>query len=208
MDTIVVGVDGSEGARAALARAVSDAKLQGARLRVVCAWDVPSEVYAGGFAPGIDDATFDGFRENARAPSAMRSRKLSASRRASRAKARRSRAKQQRCCFARRVTFADRRRQPGPRRLCELAAWLWSASRSSTTPIAPCSSCAEARQPGYRAMSCSGTWSRWCVWAGAVTSLCPRLFVRGRVPNSCLGEHPSEVDDQLLVDVLAAQGAR
>ena len=67
METIVVGVDGSEGARAALARALSDAKLRGARLRVVCAWDIPSEVYAGGFAPGIDEATFGGLRETAEA---------------------------------------------------------------------------------------------------------------------------------------------
>ncbi len=67
METIVVGVDGSEGAAAALARAVSEAKLSGARLRVVCAWEVPPEVFAGGFAPGIDEATFDGFRDSAKA---------------------------------------------------------------------------------------------------------------------------------------------
>ena len=64
METIVVGVDGSEAAHTALVRAVSTAKLEGARLRVVCAWDIPSEVYAG-FVPGIDEGTFDGFRENA-----------------------------------------------------------------------------------------------------------------------------------------------
>lgn len=67
METIVVGVDGSEGAGIALARAAGEAKLQGARLRVVCAWDVPPEVFGGGFVPGIDQATFDGFRENAEA---------------------------------------------------------------------------------------------------------------------------------------------
>ena len=65
METIVVGVDGSEGAHTALVRAVNDAKLQGARLRLVCAWEIPSEVY--GFASGINEATFDGFRENAEA---------------------------------------------------------------------------------------------------------------------------------------------
>jgi nucleotide-binding universal stress UspA family protein len=65
MDTIVVGVDGSECARDALARAASEAVLRGARLRVVCAWEVPPAVYAGGFAPPIDEATFEGFRENA-----------------------------------------------------------------------------------------------------------------------------------------------
>ena len=65
METIVVGVDGSDGARVGLQRAVNEASLHGARLRVVCAWSIPSEVYAGGFAPGIDEATFDGFREAA-----------------------------------------------------------------------------------------------------------------------------------------------
>lgn len=67
METIVVGVDGSEGAAAALAQAVREAKLSGARLRVVCAWEVPPEVFAGGFAPGIDEATFNGFRDSAKA---------------------------------------------------------------------------------------------------------------------------------------------
>jgi nucleotide-binding universal stress UspA family protein len=33
----------------------------------VCAWEVPPEVFAGGFAPGIDEATFDGFRDSAKA---------------------------------------------------------------------------------------------------------------------------------------------
>ncbi len=67
METIVVGVDGSEGARAALASAVSEAKQRGARLRVVCAWGVPPEVFSGGFVPGIDESTLDGFRTNAEA---------------------------------------------------------------------------------------------------------------------------------------------
>jgi nucleotide-binding universal stress UspA family protein len=65
METIVVGVDGSECARDALMRAMSEAALRGARLRIVCAWEVPPAVYAGGFAPALDQATVDGFRENA-----------------------------------------------------------------------------------------------------------------------------------------------
>jgi nucleotide-binding universal stress UspA family protein len=67
METIVVGVDGSGCARDALTRAATEATLRGARLRVVCAWEVPPAVYAGGFAPGVDQATLDGFRENAEA---------------------------------------------------------------------------------------------------------------------------------------------
>jgi nucleotide-binding universal stress UspA family protein len=65
VETIVVGVDGSDCARKALARAASEAGLRGARLRIVCAWEVPPAVYAGGLAPAIDQETIDGFRENA-----------------------------------------------------------------------------------------------------------------------------------------------
>ena len=64
MDTIVVGVDGSEQASAALTRAVQHAKLVGARLRVVCAWHVPGEALV---VTGVDQATFDSFRESAEA---------------------------------------------------------------------------------------------------------------------------------------------
>jgi len=67
METIVVGVDGSECARDALVRAAKEAALRGARLQVVCAWEIPPAVYAGGLAPAIDQATLDGFRENAEA---------------------------------------------------------------------------------------------------------------------------------------------
>jgi nucleotide-binding universal stress UspA family protein len=35
--------------------------------RVGCAREVPPAVYAGGFAPALDQATLDGFRENAEA---------------------------------------------------------------------------------------------------------------------------------------------
>jgi nucleotide-binding universal stress UspA family protein len=51
METIVVGVDGSAGARAALEFAAREATLREARLRIVCAWEIPPAVYAGGFAP-------------------------------------------------------------------------------------------------------------------------------------------------------------
>jgi nucleotide-binding universal stress UspA family protein len=40
MQTIVVGVDGSENADKALALAAEEAALRGARLRVICAWEI------------------------------------------------------------------------------------------------------------------------------------------------------------------------
>jgi nucleotide-binding universal stress UspA family protein len=67
METNVVGVDGSQCAGDALARAVNEAALRGARLRIVCAWEVPPAACAGGFAPPIDEATVSGLRENAQA---------------------------------------------------------------------------------------------------------------------------------------------
>ncbi len=65
METIVVGVDGSECARAALEYAAREAGLRGARLRVICAWEIPPVVYAGGFAPALDQPTLDGFSDGA-----------------------------------------------------------------------------------------------------------------------------------------------
>jgi nucleotide-binding universal stress UspA family protein len=65
METIVVGVDGSEGAHVALEQAATEAELRGARLRIVAAWEVPPAVYGGGLGPGLDQETFDGFREHA-----------------------------------------------------------------------------------------------------------------------------------------------
>jgi nucleotide-binding universal stress UspA family protein len=65
MATIVVGVDGSVGAREALLHALGEARLRGARLRAVAAWHMSTMAYAGGgFAPGIDPAVFE---ESARA---------------------------------------------------------------------------------------------------------------------------------------------
>ena len=67
MQKIVVGVDGSEGAAAALEFAAAEAALREARLRVVSAWELPTSVYAGGFAPALDSSTLDAFRERAQA---------------------------------------------------------------------------------------------------------------------------------------------
>ncbi len=56
---IVVGVDGSACARKALAHAIEEARLRKARLRIVSAWSVPVMVYASGYMPGLDPATFE-----------------------------------------------------------------------------------------------------------------------------------------------------
>ena len=41
MEQIVVGVDGSAGARKALGEAIREAQLRGAHLHIVCAWQMP-----------------------------------------------------------------------------------------------------------------------------------------------------------------------
>jgi nucleotide-binding universal stress UspA family protein len=64
-ETIVVGVDGSEGGAAALEFAAGEAAFRGARLRIVSAWQVPPVVYGADFAPPVDTATWDGFRVRA-----------------------------------------------------------------------------------------------------------------------------------------------
>jgi nucleotide-binding universal stress UspA family protein len=62
--TIVVGVDGSEGAAAALELAAEEAALRKGRLRIVSAWQVPLAAYgaAAPVAPPIDQATLDAFQ--------------------------------------------------------------------------------------------------------------------------------------------------
>lgn len=65
METIVVGVDGSTCGRAALVFAARESALRGARLQIVCAWEISPAVYSGGFAPGLDQPTLDAFREGA-----------------------------------------------------------------------------------------------------------------------------------------------
>jgi nucleotide-binding universal stress UspA family protein len=46
MGTIVVGVDGSEGAAIALEFAMKEAALRGSKLRLVSAWEIPASVLA------------------------------------------------------------------------------------------------------------------------------------------------------------------
>jgi nucleotide-binding universal stress UspA family protein len=62
MQTIVVGVDGSEAAGVALEFAVEEAVLRGASLRVVSAWDVPVLVQP---EVGVAPEVFEGLREKA-----------------------------------------------------------------------------------------------------------------------------------------------
>ena len=47
MSGIIVGVDGSPAGRAALARALEEARLRNLPLRIVSAWEVPAIEYAG-----------------------------------------------------------------------------------------------------------------------------------------------------------------
>lgn len=54
METIVVGVDGSESANGALEFAAAEAALRGAQLRLVCAWEVHPALYAGPQTDSID----------------------------------------------------------------------------------------------------------------------------------------------------------
>jgi nucleotide-binding universal stress UspA family protein len=53
-ETIVVGVDGSEHGERALDWAVKEARVRGARLRLVAAWHLPPTVYSGpGYIPTV-----------------------------------------------------------------------------------------------------------------------------------------------------------
>lgn len=52
---VVVGVDGSSSSQAALGAAVAEARLRGTTVRAIHAWDVPSELFADGFAPTPDE---------------------------------------------------------------------------------------------------------------------------------------------------------
>ena len=64
MALIVVGVDGSEEAEGAFRFAAVEAALRGAKLRVVCAWHVPSGALSAGWTPSVDMTS--GFEAGAR----------------------------------------------------------------------------------------------------------------------------------------------
>jgi nucleotide-binding universal stress UspA family protein len=65
VETIVVGVDGSEGGTAALEFAAREAAFRGARLRIVCAWQVPVPTHGVEFGPPPDTVAWDAFRVGA-----------------------------------------------------------------------------------------------------------------------------------------------
>lgn len=68
MAVVVVGVDGSPGARAALEWAAAEARLRGARLRAVHAWHLPAAAYgSGGFVPPVGMTWEDDLEEAAKA---------------------------------------------------------------------------------------------------------------------------------------------
>ena len=65
MKTIIVGVDGSEAASAALDVAAREATLHGASLRIVTVWQMPVSAYAVGGEMVFDDETLDALRDEA-----------------------------------------------------------------------------------------------------------------------------------------------
>lgn len=68
MAVIVVGVDGSPGARTALEWAAAEARLRGSRLRAVQAWHLPAAAYgSGGFVPPVGINWEDDLEQAARA---------------------------------------------------------------------------------------------------------------------------------------------
>lgn len=62
MKTIVVGVDGSKHGEAALGFAAQEAALRGARLLIVCAWEIPMMIEPVGV---YSAESFEGLRDNA-----------------------------------------------------------------------------------------------------------------------------------------------
>jgi nucleotide-binding universal stress UspA family protein len=68
MALIVVGVDGSPGAQAALEWAAAEARLRGAPLRIAHAWHLPAATYgSGGFVPPVGMSWDDDLEAAARA---------------------------------------------------------------------------------------------------------------------------------------------
>ena len=63
MKTIVVGVDGSKHGEAALGFAAQEAALRGARLLIVCAWEIPVIIASAPVYPG---EAFEGLPDDAK----------------------------------------------------------------------------------------------------------------------------------------------
>ncbi len=64
MKTIVVGVDGSDGAVEALRFALEEARLHGTAVKAVNAWHIPPAAYGAGWAPAVMD--FEGYQKLAK----------------------------------------------------------------------------------------------------------------------------------------------
>jgi nucleotide-binding universal stress UspA family protein len=63
--TIVVGIDGSQGAETALRFGAEEAALRGAPLSVISAWEVPATAVAGAMVPAIALGDFERAAEKA-----------------------------------------------------------------------------------------------------------------------------------------------
>ena len=60
MNTIVVGVDGSHGSVEALKFAIEEARVRGAEVKAVSAWEVPASAYGTGMVPiPVDAGSFE-----------------------------------------------------------------------------------------------------------------------------------------------------
>jgi nucleotide-binding universal stress UspA family protein len=59
---IVVGIDGSEGSKAALRWALDEARLRGAVLEALAVWHLPVMAIASGYAPAFDEEAISGLR--------------------------------------------------------------------------------------------------------------------------------------------------
>jgi|SRR5579862_1636116 len=65
MNTIVVGIDGSPQSREALRWAAAEARLRGAALRVVHAWNLPYRPIAPSFIPELDPRDIEAAKRHA-----------------------------------------------------------------------------------------------------------------------------------------------
>jgi len=64
MNTIVIGIDGSETAKEALTLAAHEARLHHARLRIVVVWQLSSLMYGSGYT-AFDEGMLDAVRDRA-----------------------------------------------------------------------------------------------------------------------------------------------
>jgi len=63
MSTIVVGIDGSHGAVEALKFAIEEARVRGAEVKAVAAWEVPASAYGMGVVPiPVDPSAYEKIR--------------------------------------------------------------------------------------------------------------------------------------------------